>query len=860
MQANLLTRLIAAVAARVFGFASGVIRNARTFHPDGRTFLGAACSLEPSDTSLARASNQLAGSVLMRIGMGLMKKGMPRWLARVIPDAPSIATRLYSESVPHEIRLQRRVGEDVDILFTAGGDRLGKLVWNLATGGRMYGLHRYDYFRNYYYADVPYRIDDGKLDVWLRIAPVAADVAPEGPKDDEGRERCLTNAVVRHARVRIEAQRVGANGAPFVPIAEISFEEEVEIDQEALHFDPLSGRGFEPHGFLTALRKTVYPASVRERPASKSERSIREREGFDGRLCRYLSSDPSVARNGCGRIVCALFILVPLLAGLYAAWRFLPDQAVEYGSNEDHFKYGSLGGERNLGFPFWIWQAAPLVCSDTLDKVAHDRLPKDFLQRVANYKTRGDGQPEVDRMKLSQEAYHQAFGMIYEPGAREKNLPVGVSKRRNMGLDRVFVNCAVCHSSTVRVSDKPDAEHTLVLGMPANLFSLRDFEQFYFDCASGERFSKENLIPEIEHLGANLDLLDRYVVYPLAIWIMRDRVQWLSSRLGFFRKQPQWGPGRVDTFSNAKGIFNWPWQSLPDWNKDKRVERDQVGTADFPSIWFQELRKTRSSDKCPMELHWDGNNDKVEERNLSAAFGTGALPPIIDHEAVSKIENWLLTAGPRGFSEYYPGAMDKRLAAKGEVVYRKRCATCHGANGRDDFTGEQVGRVTPIDKIGTDPYRFNNYTRELALVQSMLYAGEKKQDPPKPQAFACKKSDPAEAEENSYRFKHFRKTDGYSNMPLDGIWLRAPYLHNGSVPTLWHLLQPSEVRPKVIYRGNDLYDPKNVGFVWDDRNEKYFRFDTTIPGNSNRGHEGHEYGTDLSKADKWALVEYLKAF
>src|SRR5229473_3338267 len=67
--------------------------------------------------------------------------------------------------------------------------------------------------------------------------------------------------------------------------------------------------------------------------------------------------------------------------------------------------------------------------------------------------------------------------------------------------------------------------------------------------------------------------------------------------------------------------------------------------------------------------------------------------------------------------------------------------------GRDDFTGEQVGRVTPIDKIGTDPYRFNNYTRELALVQSMLYAGEKKQDPPKPQAFACKKSDPAEAEE-----------------------------------------------------------------------------------------------------------------
>src|SRR5713226_9764388 len=424
MQANLLTRLIAAVAARMFGFSSGVIRNARTFHPDGRTFLGAVRSLEPTDPSLARASNRLVGAVLMRIGMGLVKKGMPRWLARWIPDAPSIATRLYSESKPGEIRLQRLEGEDVDILFTAGGDRLGKLIWNLATGGRMYGLHKYDYFRNYYYADVQYRIDDGKMDVWLRVAPVADDVVPEGPKDDEGREHGLTNAVARHARVRIEAQRVDASGAPFVPITEISFKEEIEIDQEALHFDPLSGRGFEPHGFLTALRKSVYPASARERPASRSERSIREREGIGGRLCRYLSSDPSATRNGCGKGVCAFFLLVALLVGLYAAWRFLPDQAVEYDTNEDHFKYGSLAGERNLGFPFWIWQAAPLVCSDTLDRIAHDRLPKDFLQQVANYKTSADGQPEVDRLKLSQEAYHQAFGMIYEPGAREKNLPV----------------------------------------------------------------------------------------------------------------------------------------------------------------------------------------------------------------------------------------------------------------------------------------------------------------------------------------------------------------------------------------------------------------------------------------------------
>jgi hypothetical protein len=100
-------------------------------------------------------------------------------------------------------------------------------------------------------------------------------------------------------------------------------------------------------------------------------------------------------------------------------------------------------------------------------------------------------------------------------------------------------------------------------------------------------------------------------------------------------------------------------------------------------------------------------------------------------------------------------------------------------------------------------------------------------------------------------------------MPLDGIWLRAPYLHNGSVPTLRALFEPAADRPPVFYRGNDVYDQKNVGFVSEDatRGElKFFRYDVSLPGNSNAGHEGRYYGTTLAPADKDALVEYLKTF
>ena len=67
----------------------------------------------------------------------------------------------------------------------------------------------------------------------------------------------------------------------------------------------------------------------------------------------------------------------------------------------------------------------------------------------------------------------------------------------------------------------------------------------------------------------------------------------------------------------------------------------------------------------------------------------------------------------------------------------------------------------------------------------------------------------------------------------------------------------------MFWRGDDLYDPKKVGFVSDQAQEggkRYFRYDTSVPGNGNRGHEGKAYGTGLSPSEKWALIEYLKTF
>jgi hypothetical protein len=103
---------------------------------------------------------------------------------------------------------------------------------------------------------------------------------------------------------------------------------------------------------------------------------------------------------------------------------------------------------------------------------------------------------------------------------------------------------------------------------------------------------------------------------------------------------------------------------------------------------------------------------------------------------------------------------------------------------------------------------------------------------------------------------------GYKFRPLTGIWATAPYLHNGSVPTLYDLLLPPSDRPKSFYVGTREFDPVKVGFKTEQSAENSFLFrvfddqGNPIQGNLNTGHDYNNAG--LSAADREALVEYMK--
>jgi hypothetical protein len=100
--------------------------------------------------------------------------------------------------------------------------------------------------------------------------------------------------------------------------------------------------------------------------------------------------------------------------------------------------------------------------------------------------------------------------------------------------------------------------------------------------------------------------------------------------------------------------------------------------------------------------------------------------------------------------------------------------------------------------------------------------------------------------------------------PLDGVWATAPYFHNGSVPTLWHVLHPAE-RPTVWRRTPTGYDDSRVGLEVEELTElppgrlrssdRRTFFDTRKPGKSAAG---HDFPDVLTEAEKAAVLEYLK--
>jgi hypothetical protein len=300
------------------------------------------------------------------------------------------------------------------------------------------------------------------------------------------------------------------------------------------------------------------------------------------------------------------------------------------------------------------------------------------------------------------------------------------------------------------------------------------------------------------------------------------------------------------TFSNARGTSEAASMAvylLSYRNTDLTLRLKALDLAlrddlceDVPAWWLLKKKKT---------MYYTGTTDAHSVRTLMQFMLVpgNTLATFNKEEATFKdIQAYLFSLEP----PKYPFSIDRAKAKEGEAIFHKTCARCHGTYGAE---WTYPNKIVPIEVIGTDPNRLRNISEKVGKHYNATWFAKEKP---------------------GWLVGGYQATRplGYQAPPLDGIWATAPYLHNGSVPTVYDVLN-SKSRPQIFTRSfhtdAEAYDAQKLGWKVQILKEgpaaslpafeRRKVYDTTQPGRSNHG---HTFGDDLSDDERWAVIEFLK--
>jgi len=413
--------------------------------------------------------------------------------------------------------------------------------------------------------------------------------------------------------------------------------------------------------------------------------------------------------------------------------------------------------------------------------------------------------PRIFPDKLPGPGGYASLGVLWEQG---QELPIGFTKKV-IGFPRVANNCASCHTTSYRKS--PDEPPTFVPTGPNHTLNLQAFFRFVVDCAKDPRFNPDEVLSEIDR-HTKLSLIDRLIYRYLLIPITKKRLLEREEQFKWVYRAdfPLWGRGRDDAMNLTKYFL-------------LRVPMDNsIGPTDMPSVW--NLKKYKPEKGMLMNLAGDSHD--ARSVIVDSALGLLGAEP---HNREDFLEHvaWLEKYLGEISAPKYPFPVDEALAKTGKDVFDRNCARCHAS--------ERTGTRVPVEEAGTDRERLGTWSKQAAIESNKVVRG-----------FGIERKGLVEIDPS-----------GYIAAFLDGIWLRAPYLHNGSVPTLRDMLKPVAERPKVFYRGYDVYDPVNVGFITQGPEAQRVGTKFNVSERAS-GNQGHEFGATLPAAEKNALIEYLK--
>ncbi|MEN5245642.1 hypothetical protein GRW89_06960 [Pseudomonas moraviensis] len=505
--------------------------------------------------------------------------------------------------------------------------------------------------------------------------------------------------------------------------------------------------------------------------------------------------------------------------------------------------------------------------------------------------------------------YLARFGFLVDPQQKASannpgNLPVGFARHQNpdnASEHYLDITCAACHTGELRFKgqavriDGGTAQHVLPSSVPTlrggsfGQALVASLASTYYNPWKFERFARQVLGDDYE---ARREQLRKEFKTSLNTFV---KVAWNDTHRGLYPTEE--GPGRTDAFGRiANATFG---DAISPANY--RVADAPV---DYPQLW----------DMWTFDwVQWNGSAQQPMARNIGEALGVGATlnffdangqplqgtaryPSSVRVRDLHAIEETLQQLKPPTWPEDLFGAIDKPLAARGRALFAENCAGCHVP--RQSQEGErwvQHLHMIPVEVIGTDPNAANNIASHRFDLSALQWDVNelKKMDVklhPEPKepldlsqlsvakglayvtAFVENRAyrDAQITPEEKPRMDGFglpigvREKVAYKARPLAGVWATAPFLHNGSVPSIYQLLSPQDERATTFYKGTLEYDPRHLGY----RTEPFtngFLFDTRISGNHNSGHEFRAgargngvIGRLLQPEERWALLEYLK--
>jgi hypothetical protein len=483
-------------------------------------------------------------------------------------------------------------------------------------------------------------------------------------------------------------------------------------------------------------------------------------------------------------------------------------------------------------------------------------------------------------------------------------LPVGFVVDERGQPDELGMTCAACHTGQVEYLRGGLTHAIRIDGAPASA----DFQQFLVDLGAAARATSDQ--------PARFDTFARTVLganysTDTAASLKADFDAWTAQFQAFMAASlpaRPWGPGRLDAFGM---IFNRV--AARDLGQPDNFRKADAPVS-YPFIWNAHRQDhTQWTGGVPNGLYL-----QAMARNTGEVFGVfadfkpsvlirGGLFPTqvrfkdnsVDFARLQRLEEKVASLKPPAWPRDV-FSIDQRLADTGKPLFDQYCAQCHA----ERLSGAPgLAWATPVVAVGTDPKMAMNAARTSI---TGLYEGALIPPPPVAARFGASastsdvlkasvigamldeaflpvnpssgvwralntdvasldgadRSDPKSMIQSQLTGLYAKPASdqpagaAYESRVLYGIWATAPYLHNGSVPNLWELLTPPKRRKTSFMVGSRLFDPRNVGLATDrspSRNGR-FRADPAVGD----GNGGHDYGTHLTTAQRWALIEYLK--